>query len=78
MKFIYKKEFDKDEYRVYSGYIQEDERNREFRYYKFKNGNNIDYIIIEMDDKKWFDGTDSKEGKNIMGKIDEMEGTKTI
>ena len=78
MKFIYKKEFDKEEYRVYSGYIQEDERNREFRYYKFKNGNSIDYIIIEMDDKKWFDGTDTKEGKNIMGKIDEMEGTKTI
>lgn len=78
MKFIYKKEFDKEGYRVYSGYIQEDERNREFRYYKFKNGNSIDYIIIEMDDKKWFDGTDSKEGKNIMGKIDEMEGTKTI
>ena len=31
-----------------------------------------------MDDKKWFDGTDTKEGKNIMGKIDEMEGIKTI
>ena len=78
MKFIYKKEFDKDEYKVYSGYIEEKKRNREFRYYKFKNGNSIDYIIIEMDDKKWFDGTDSEEGKNIMGKIDEMEGIKTI
>lgn len=78
MKFLYKKEFDKEGHKVYSGYIQEDKRNREFRYYKFKNGNNIDYIIIEMDDKKWFDGTDSEEGKNIIGKINEMEGIKTI
>lgn len=78
MKFIYKKEFDKEECKVYSGYIEEDKLNREFRYYKFKNGNSIDYIIIEMHNKKWFDGTNTEEGKNIIRKIDEMEETKTI
>ena len=78
MKFIYKKEFDKEEYKVYSGYIQEDKFNREFRYYKFKNGNATDYIIIEMDNNRWHDGTDTLEGQSIIKNINEKEENKTL
>ena len=75
MKFIYRNEFNSENYKVFSGYIQnEDGTNKGFRYYK----TTTDYIMIEKENNRWFDGTDTLEGQSIIKNINEKEKNKTL